>query len=169
MSNKRNRNLRKKEIKKRAKMIREENSQRQSWEELENIYQGIIKGIYDIGTQVNEAIRVINLIKDYQTDPNIINTVETISSDISEFSNMLSTIHGKHSSKTGIVRSPEELVECLSIYNEYQIMFERFKSITFNPMLTITEYLTDAQVIIKEVYDEINKKENEEVTVNESN
>lgn len=115
--------------------------ERQKWEDLEDLFNDIGGGIIRIGQEINEALAIVN--------PNIHHleaggreeltvTVNGLNSDLKSFASDLAKIHKMHQGRTGIVEA-DDYALCLEVFNSYVILQDRFKSLTFNPVVTITE------------------------------
>lgn len=116
---------------------------KQNWSEVDEIYQALGEGLIDVGEQVNKAVSLINQVADLNKDEVTI-TVRGLTSDISAFADDLAKIRKRHEGYTGVIKDENELALCLSVFSDYSILSERFKAITFNPMLTISEFLAEA-------------------------
>lgn len=118
---------------------------KQDWKEVEDLYQSIGLAIIGIGTQINTTINFINNIAsestvDMKSDVDeITQAVAGIKRDIDSFTNDLVSIHERHTHRTGKVDAGEDMMLCMSVFNDYVILNDRFRSLTFPPMLTITE------------------------------
>lgn len=115
---------------------------RQTWEDLENIYTSIVDGMITIGHRVNEAAIQLNQFKPSNLSEIAI-TVKGIERDLLLFTDDLVKIHKGHEGKKGVITDEDELALCFCIYNDYVELNERFRAIIFNPMLTITESLSE--------------------------
>jgi len=129
---------------KKRKNRKEKNSQSgQRWEELEDIYQAMGRGIIDVTTKVNEAIQYMTSVG-IEESPELVLTVRSLVRDITEITESSVSIHSTHSGKTGVIKDSDDLALCLDIFNSYVVLNDKFKGLTMGPMLTITEYLTTA-------------------------
>lgn len=121
-------------------------SNNQTWEQLEDMYQATGAGIVEIGTQVNEAIKSINEIG-IVGDQELVVTVNGLTRDIEMFSEDLLKIRGRHSDMSGVVKDGEDLVLCLSCFEDYYALNGRLKAVIFPALLTVTDALHKAQAI----------------------
>lgn len=113
---------------------------KQSWDEIESIYQQMSTGLLTIVNELNSAIKLIQISGAIQT-PEIVNTINTLTTDIREYTDNLSKIHVSHEGKTGLVSDANDLDLCLTAFNDYVILNDKFQAIVFLPMLTISEFL----------------------------
>lgn len=118
----------------------------QTWEQLEDMYQATGSGIIEIGEQVNEAIRSINEIG-ITGDQELVVTVNGLTRDIGMFSEDLLKIRGRHSDMSGVVKDGEDLILCLSCFEDYYALNGRLKAVIFPALLTVTDALNNAKSI----------------------
>lgn len=116
---------------------------KQSWSDLDNMYQSVAEGICEIGYAVNEHIALAAGL-DIENPQELAVIVKGIQQDIEIFTEDLIKIRKRHEGKTGFITDEDELALCFSIFNDYQALYDRFSAITLNPLLTITETITDA-------------------------
>lgn len=115
---------------------------RQSWSEVDGIYNSIVQGILDVGESINIAAHAINAAK-VSNIAEIAMMVKAIEQDMLIFVDDLRKINKRHEGKTGFIDNEDDHALSLSCYNDYVTLFDRFRAIIFNPMLTITETLAD--------------------------
>lgn len=116
----------------------------QKWDEIDGIYTEIAQGIYQIGVEVNGAIRLINSLGIHK-DVELATSVRGMTRDIEEFSQGLLKIKGRHEGMSGRVKDSEELALLLSVFEDYTALNNRFRAVVFPVMLTVTERLAQAQ------------------------
>lgn len=115
----------------------------QSWNQLVTMYNAVAEYIYTMGVEINNAIKIINLLgitSNKELETNIIclkNDLETYTSD-------LLAIRARHQGKEGLVADGDDLVLCLSCYEDYFALNERARSNMFPIILTVTEFLQEA-------------------------
>lgn len=110
----------------------------QNWDQIDALYSTIAHGIVEIGTKVNDAVRVINA-SPGKVDNGLVITVNGITSDLNAFTNDLVTIKKRHEGQAGLVQDGEELTLCLSVFSDYMELNDRFRGVMFPSMLTMTE------------------------------
>ncbi len=116
----------------------------QKWEDLEGIFQASAEGIIEVGNQVNAALAQ-PLIKDYLTDAAEVKiAVEGLTRDLHNFTEALVKIHDKHKGKTGVFVSQDDNALSLSIFQDYILFNEQFKSVTLPTVLTIMDHIGTA-------------------------
>jgi hypothetical protein len=118
--------------------------QTQTWEQLEAMYQAIGSGIVEVGNQVNVAVKTINNLG-VTGDAMLVKTVEGLTRDIGMFTEDLIKIKSRHSDMSGNVKDGEDLVLCLSCYEDYYALNGRLQAVLFPAMLTVTEAMMEAQ------------------------
>lgn len=133
----------KRKSKGRNKNVVDINSKRQNWKELDDIYQTIAMSLVDISSRLRDSLQVISS-AGVGNDPELTSIVRCITSDLKVFTDDLKLTQSKHINYSGIVKDGDELALCLSIFNDYVLLNDRFKTILFTPMLTVTEYLAEA-------------------------
>lgn len=137
-------------------------SNRQKWDGLYELYNVLATSIIEISEAVNESINTIRSLG-AEGNPELLITINGFINDINTFTDELIKIKSRHEGKTGFVADGDELVSCLSIFNDYTIFGERFKAIVFPAYLTITEQLLEVSVKFKK------QKAEEQATVGEVN
>lgn len=125
---------------------------KQSWEEVTALYNVIGGRLIDTLIAVNKAIVVIRE-SGVVVSRDVFTAIEGIKKDVDSFTLDLLAIRKRHDDKTGIIKKEDELMLCVSIFGDYETMANRFTSLIFTPMLTITECLKD----IERVKEEANK------------
>ncbi len=119
---------------------------KQRWEEIEGIYQASAEGIVDVGVQINNCVDLIRRVP-CSNQQEVIDTVNGVKRDLESFTTQLIDLHKLHEGKTGIINDPDELALCIQIYNQYIAFSDRFKSVIFPIVLTITEAYSESQAI----------------------
>lgn len=112
----------------------------QSWSDVDSIYNSIVEGLLSIGESINVAAVTINQAAVPNIDE-IALMVKTIEQDMLIFAEDLKKIHDRHEGKVGVINDEDDHALSLSVYNDYVTLYDRFRAIIFNPMLTITETL----------------------------
>lgn len=130
--------------------VREANTQK--WEQMDTFYQEIGSAIITIGEEVNKTIGVM---RELGVDKNaeVAVTVSGLTKDLEQFTSELLQNRKRHEGLTGPVKDGEELALCLSIFNDYVLLNDRFRAMTFPAMLTLTEHLTEAVAKAKSAND----------------
>jgi hypothetical protein len=136
----------------------------QEWKEVDELYFAIAHSIVDVLTEVRTATDLFKEEHELVSQETII-TINSINQDLDKFSEELVQIRERHEGKTGVI-SPdsEDMVICMSVYNDYVILSDRFKALTFPAMLNLTEAMIEisqkkklqdpgvvSDVVIKEV------------------
>lgn len=109
----------------------------QVWEDLNHLY-------LECRATSSTPIQVLPLLKDKEkisAVPNprlLVDQARVLSKDIEHYNNVLETIHKKHAMRNGDSLHPDELMEALSIGEEYQTWLSDFQSVV---MPTVEEIL----------------------------
>jgi len=119
------------------------NSLNQYWSDVDNLYNSIANGLVDVSLSINNAIQSIKEAEFIDTKELVI-TINGLKSDIETFTQDLIKINNRHKGKEGLIQDEDELALCLSVANDYIILNDRFKALIFPPMITITEYVSEA-------------------------
>ena len=124
----------------------------QKWEDLEAIYQSSAQGIVQIGQQVNAAISQ-PYVKELLEDPKEVNiAISGLTRDLNNFTDALLKIHNKHAGKTGVISDSKDFALSLSLFQEYVMFNEQFKSVTLPTVLTIMDHIGAACNRIMELH-----------------
>lgn len=127
----------------------------QSWSEVDAIYDSIALGIIEIAQNVNNAVQMIAQYG-YGSNKELIVTTKGLERDLLEISGDLKKIKERHADQNGLIDNEEEFALSLSVFSDYSVLSDRFKSVVFSPMLTITEFMSEIM--------EMEKKKQEEQT-----
>jgi|JFJP01.1.fsa_nt_gi hypothetical protein len=142
--------------------------QTQCWEDLNNIYNDLAKGMIDLSQQVAAIINNIKLSGNVITGELSI-AIKALYTDLDNMSKDLSDILKHHEGKTGVVKNDDELSQLLEIFNMYFLLFDRFRALTFQELLVITEHamaikntaeanLSDAEIVSETLIENIEVK-----------
>lgn len=116
---------------------------RETWDQVDGLYQSIGESIIEIGMGVNTAIQTFKQLN-YEGDNELFATIASIKGDLESFTTDLVKINSRHRGSQGFIDSEEDVALCIGVHCDYVTLHERFKSLTFPAMLTITEHLTAA-------------------------
>ena len=112
---------------------------KQSWQDLDVLYNEIAQAMQDVSLKVAD---ILNKCKNENIA--ITNEVSIASkalyNDLNNITDDLVKIKSMHSSKKGLVKNENELSEILDIFNKYYLLFDRFKALTFQELLVITDF-----------------------------
>lgn len=120
----------------------------QSWSDLESIRENLKDSIHTVTTKVHDIIHKLK-------DNNIVLTVEvalatsTLYKDMVNIADDLVAISNTHEGKTHVVADENDLALLLETFNHYQALFERFRALTFNELLIITEFVMSKKDILE--------------------
>ena len=117
---------------------------KQSWSEVDAIYDSIALGIVEIAQSINNAIQMIAA-HGYADNQELIVTTKGLNRDLNDLAGELKTIKARHEHHSGIIDSEEEFALSLSVFTDYNVLSDRFKSVVFSPMLTLTEFMSEME------------------------
>lgn len=109
----------------------------QTWEELNSLYSEIAGSIGELAHKVADVVNRYKV--NYIMSTEMVLAVKTLYKDLESITEDLITIHASHINKKGIVKNEEELSDLLENFNKYCLLFDRFKALTFQELLIITE------------------------------
>lgn len=115
----------------------------QEWKEVDELYFSIAHSIVDVLSEVESVSTVFKLEPELVTKETII-TINSLNVDLNSFSEDLVKIRNRHEGKTGAIDpTSDDMILCLGIYNDYVILSDRFKALTFPAMLSLTEAMME--------------------------
>lgn len=115
----------------------------QTWEQIDSMYEGIGEYILVMGEEVNNAVKVISLLG-ISGNVELTTSVRGLTNDIESYTKDLISLKSRHTDKSGPVQDGDDLVLCLSCFEDYFALNERIRANMFPIMLTVTEYLQEA-------------------------
>lgn len=118
-------------------------NQDQQWEEMDQFYQSIGQGLITVGQEVNSSVQLLRNLG-ITENAEVAVTVNGLNRDLQQFTEDLLAIRKRHDGLVGKVKDGDELALCLSIFNDYVILNDRFRAVVFPAMLTMTEHVTEA-------------------------
>lgn len=115
----------------------------QEWKEVDELYFGIAHSIVDVLREVQTVSDVFKQDPDLVSKETIV-TINSLNSDLNSFSDDLVKIRNRHQGKTGFIDpSSEDMILCLGVYNDYVVLSDRFRALTFPAMLSLTEAMME--------------------------
>lgn len=112
-----------------------------TWDSVEDIYQSTARAIIDTVESFNSSVQILNAAG--ITSGELLTATVSIKRDLDTFVDDLTKIRSQHQTKRGIIHDGDELALSIDIYNDYVLLFDRFKSIVMEPMLIVTEHLAE--------------------------
>lgn len=111
----------------------------QKWEDLYNIYNDLSSHMVELSKQVAQ---VLNSLKASGTPipSEVAIASKALYKDLENMTTDLLAIRSKHDGKVGVVKDDQELSDLLECFNMYYLLFDRFKALTFQELLIITEH-----------------------------
>lgn len=138
--------------------IQPEYDSKSSWNELTEVYEAIGTSIVEIGTRVNESVRLIQR-AGLQGVRELVIAINGLRTDLEKYTTDLIATRKRHADKEGMVANGDELALMLSIYSDYRTIQEFIQANTFPVFILITEKLTEASAKSSEPVDEQAQKD----------
>lgn len=126
----------------------------QNWKQIDEIYEAVATGIVSVASEVNQAIRAINLLG-IQSNAELATNVRALTRDLETYSHDMVVIKSRHEGRSGTVKDGEELALCLSIFEDYVALNDRFRANVFPIVITVTEFLAEAVANNKDKVQEV--------------
>ena len=123
--------------------IKNEPEIKQNWQQIDEIYESIATGIVSVASEVNQAIRAINLLG-VDSNAELAINVRSLTRDLETYSHDMVAIKERHKDFSGPVKDGEELALCLSVFEDYVALNDRFRANVFPVVITVTEFLAEA-------------------------
>lgn len=128
----------------------------QSWADLEIIRKNLADSIHTISIQVSNVLTTLKT-TNVELPNEVALAASTLYKDLVNIANDLVEISSTHNGKTHVITDENDLADLLETFNHYQALFERFRGLTFNELLIITEFtlttkkdndkLADAEIV----------------------
>lgn len=111
----------------------------QSWEDLNGLYNEISSAMVDLSLKVSQ---ILNQCKDssVQVPKEVVLASKTLYTDLTNMTDDIVKIKSLHADKKGLVKNENELSVALDIFNKYYLLFDRFKALTFQELIIITDF-----------------------------
>ena len=133
---------------------------RERWEDLESIYMECAKGVISIAESVNSYIASMRDIPGEMIMNETVLAIKGLAKDLDGFSKDLAFIHERHKDKKGLIRDDSAHALSINIALDYVNFNERFRAVTSEPLLVLTEQM----MIVNEKIDKITDGASGEVT-----
>jgi hypothetical protein len=119
-------------------------SEKQTWEDVDSIYESIAEGIYTNMVNVRDSVQVIQAANTANDNKELLLTVKSVTHDLTTLSNELVQIKSRHEGKVGVIESDEDNSICLSVFSDYATLNDRMRAVIFPALLTLTEFTAEA-------------------------
>lgn len=125
---------------------------KQSWDDLESIYQSCSQALVEANNSVVELFKLPGVIENIENRQETKVALLGLNKDIKFFSNQLKDIHQLHSGKTGFIEGGDELGSCLEIFENYHSFQTTYQSVIIPTVITLSEEVGKAaQAINKKI------------------
>lgn len=116
---------------------------KQSWEEIDAIYQAIAEGVLDSAVNLEVAVKLLTErgCKEVET----MRVAVILKDDLETIVSELQAAHELHVGKTGTIEDDEAQQLCFLLYDMYTAIGSKFTTLILPTMITITEYLQEAK------------------------
>lgn len=133
--------------------IQPEFDSKSNWTELNELYEVIGSSIIEIGTRVNDSVRLIQQ-AGLQEVKELVIAINGLRVDLEKYTTDLIKTKARHADKSGMVKDGDELALMLSIYSDYKTIQEFIQANTFPVFILITEKLSEAASLTKNPQEE---------------
>lgn len=116
-----------------------ENDSKQSWDDLEGIYNSCSEALVVANNSVVELFKIPGVIDNIENRQETKVALLGLNKDIKFFSEELKKIHEVHSGKTGLIEDGEELGQCLEIFEKYHSFQTTYQSVIIPTVITLSE------------------------------
>lgn len=123
---------------------------KQSWEDLDRIYEKCGEAIIAIGNSVNTALAYPGILENINNVPELKLAVITLKNDLEAFTNELLTIKARHNGKFGYINNENDLADSISIFEDYVSFSSKFQTITTPTLINIIEKVSFATEALKQ-------------------
>ena len=111
----------------------------QSWEDLDSLYNEISTAMVDISIKVSDILNRCKT-ENVQVTNEVTLASKALYTDLTNMTDDLLKIKSLHANKKGLVKNENDLSLSLDIFNKYYLLFDRFKALTFQELLVITDF-----------------------------
>ena len=114
------------------------------WTDLENIYMNTV-ALLSSHTRLASLAQDKELIGYVADKVTLIGLIKSLSSDLNTMSGELKQIHDQHAGKTGGGVDGDEVMESITIYEQYNLFMERHDGVIMPTVYHITELFESAE------------------------
>jgi sulfur transfer complex TusBCD TusB component (DsrH family) len=123
---------------------------KQSWEDLDRIYEKCGEAIIAIGNSVNTALAYPGILEHVNNVPELKLSVITLKNDLENFTGELLAIKARHANKFGYIEDENDLADSISIFEDYVSFSSKFQTITTPTLINIIEKVSFATEALKQ-------------------
>jgi hypothetical protein len=114
-------------------------SDKQSWDDLEEIYKSCSESLVVANNSVVGLFKIPGVIDNIENRQETKIAILGLNKDILFFSENLKEIHKEHADKKGFVQDGEELGQCLTIFEKYHSFQTTYQSVIIPTVITLSE------------------------------
>lgn len=126
----------------------QETETKQSWDDLEGIYQSCSEALVVANNSVVELFKIPGVIDNIENRQETKVALLGLNKDIKFFSEELKTIHEAHADKKGLIENESELGQCLEIFEKYHSFQTTYQSVIIPTVITLSEEVGKAAELI---------------------
>jgi hypothetical protein len=123
----------------------------QSWGEVKQLGEVITQGLVKFAHSAKVTVDRLNGYPVIFEDPIYRATVKTLKTDLDVCTDALIELKSTYSDKRGVIKEPEELMECHRVFSELSDFWTTTSSLIAPHLITLTERLTTADELDREV------------------
>lgn len=121
----------------------------QKWEDLDEMYLGLSKGLVEMGQYLHACLDITG-VTEYVSDKVRLDTlVKCVTSDIVKFSKDLAEIKKQHLNNKGPIKDENELFKCITIFQQYQDFETKLFSVVTPVHMEALVMLNEANELMK--------------------
>lgn len=110
-----------------------------NWDDLENIYNGLMGGTLNIAKTLKNILTVKDVRDNVENPTKFNDYISMLTDDINKLITALNRIHDKHKGFRGKITTPDELMTNIEIFNEYTTLQDNFQQLIMQPYAEITQ------------------------------
>lgn len=111
----------------------------QKWEDIENIFQASANAIVTTGRDINSALALPGVALNIENKEELTIAINGLTRDLETFAGELADIHAKHAGRTGPIREQHDIINSLSIFDEYVAFNTKFQSVILPTVLVVMD------------------------------
>ena len=114
----------------------------QSWTEVDAIYTSIAESIVEIAIGAQQHVEVLSA-NGYEHNAEAIIATSGLNRDLDQITNDLKSIQARHADRSGTIKPDDDYALACSVFTDYHTLSNRMQAVVFQPMLTLTEFMTE--------------------------
>ena len=129
--------------------------QNNCWNDLQNMYQQMV-------TLINQHTVIAELAKDKSLITYIVNknaltiNIQSMANDLLKLNGELKEIYSKHNNKHGSAKDPDEMIQCMTIFETYKLFMERHDGVVMPTVTYILDQFHEAERL-RDAFERVDK------------